>query len=123
TATSALAMGFFEGDDALGVSGGFATEMTAALIERADVVLVLGASLTPFTTRFGRAFGPDAIVLQVDVADRATHPRVDRYLRGDAADVARALTDALPAERRAAWVRPTRAEIERRDDGDELAPD
>lgn len=123
TTTSALAMGLFDGDRALGVCGGFATETTALLVERADVVLVLGAGLNQFTTRFGQAFGPDAVVVQVDIAERPTHPRVDRFLRGDAAELARALHEALPAERRAAWNVPAIAEIARRDDGDELAAD
>lgn len=123
TTTSALAMGLFDGDDALGVCGGFATETAAGLVRQADVVLVLGAGLNPFTTRFGQAFGPDAVVIQVDVAEAPTHARVDLFLRGDAAAVSRALRDALPGDRRASWTRPAPAEIARRDDGDALGPD
>jgi thiamine pyrophosphate-dependent acetolactate synthase large subunit-like protein len=123
TTTSALAMGFFDGDDALGVSGGFATEATAQLVESADVVLVLGAALNQFTTRFGDAFAPGAHVIQVDLAERPTNPRVDAFLRGDAREVALALREALPTDRAAAWARPSRAEIERRDEGGALAPD
>jgi thiamine pyrophosphate-dependent acetolactate synthase large subunit-like protein len=123
TTTSALAMGFFDGDDALGVSGGFATEVTAHLVENADVVLVLGAALNQFTTRFGDAFAPGAHVIQVDLAERPTNPRVDAFLRGDAREVALALREALPTDRAAAWARPSRAEIERRDEGGALAPD
>jgi acetolactate synthase-1/2/3 large subunit len=123
TATSALAMGFFAGEDALGISGGFATEVTAGLIAQADVVLVLGAGLNQFTTRFGDAFASDAHVIQVDLAEQATNPRVDVLLRGDAAQVAAALQAALPPGRAAAWSRPSRDEIARRDPGDDLAPD
>jgi thiamine pyrophosphate-dependent acetolactate synthase large subunit-like protein len=123
TATSALAMGFFAGDDALGISGGFATETTARLIERADVVLVLGAGLNQFTTRFGDAFAPDAHVIQVDLAEQATNPRVDTLLRGDVSEVLAALHDSLPTERAAAWRREPRTEIVRRDPGEDLAPD
>ena len=57
TTTSALAMGFFDGPTALGISGGFASDVTARHVEQADAVLVLGAGLNPFTTRFGDAFG------------------------------------------------------------------
>jgi thiamine pyrophosphate-dependent acetolactate synthase large subunit-like protein len=123
TATSALAMGFFDGPTALGISGGFASEVTAATIARADVVLVLGAGLNQFTTRFGDAFHPTAHLIQVDVAEQPTNPRVDTFLRGDARELGLALRAALPAERSAAWEVPTRAEIERRDAGDPLAPD
>lgn len=123
TATSALAMGFFTGPTALGISGGFASEVTAATIARADVVLVLGAGLNQFTTRFGDAFGEGAQVIQVDLAEQPTNPRVDAYLRGDVREIALALRRALPAERSAAWTVPSRADIERRDTGDDLAPD
>lgn len=123
TTTSALAMGFFDGDDALGISGGFATEVTAGLVHQADAVLVLGAGLNQFTTRFGHAFSPVAHVIQVDLAAGPTNPRVDTFLRGDAREVAGALHAALPAERAAAWERPPRADVVRRDEGDALAPD
>ncbi len=69
----------------LGIAGGFAHERAAELIHQADVVLVVGARLNQFTMRFGDSFGADADVVQIDVADAATHPRVDLYLRGDAA--------------------------------------
>jgi thiamine pyrophosphate-dependent acetolactate synthase large subunit-like protein len=116
-------MGFFDGDDALGVSGGFATEVTAGLVHQADVVLVLGAGLNPFTTRFGDAFSPVAHVIQVDLASQPTNPRVDTFLRGDARKVAIALREALPAGRTAAWERPARDDIVSRDEGGALAPD
>lgn len=123
TTTSALAMGFFDGDDALGISGGFATEVTAGLVHQADVVLVLGAGLNQFTTRFGDAFSPGAHVIQVDLAAEPTNPRVDTFVRGDAREVAVALRGALPADRSAAWERPSRDDVVRRDEGDALAPD
>jgi thiamine pyrophosphate-dependent acetolactate synthase large subunit-like protein len=123
TATSALAMGFFDGPTALGISGGFASEVTAATIARADVVLVLGAGLNQFTTRFGEAFADGAHVIQVDLAEQPTNPRVDTFLRGDAREVALALRAALPPERAASWTVPSPADIERREPGDDLAPD
>jgi thiamine pyrophosphate-dependent acetolactate synthase large subunit-like protein len=123
TTTSALAMGFFDGPAALGISGGFATEVTARHVEQADAVLVLGAALNQFTTRFGDAFGATATVIQVDLAEAPTNPRVDLFLRGDASEVVRALHAALPAERSSSWTVPSREDITRRDDGDDLAPD
>lgn len=123
TATSALAMGFFSGPRALGISGGFASEVTAHTIEQADVVLVLGAGLNQFTTRFGDAFGAGAHLIQIDLAEDRTNPRVDSYLRGDVTELVGALRSALPSDRAAAWTVPSREEIQRRDAGDELAPD
>ena len=123
TTPSALAMGFFAGERALGISGGFATEVTAELVAQADVVLVLGAGLNQFTTRFGDAFAPSAHVIQVDVAEHATNPRVDTFLRGDATEVAAALTAALPSQTSAAWPLPDPAAVAARPAGDLLAPD
>ncbi|MDQ0822369.1 thiamine pyrophosphate-dependent acetolactate synthase large subunit-like protein [Arthrobacter sp. V1I7] len=49
----------------------------------ADVVLVAGASLSPFTMRFGHLLGPDSTVIQIDAALQPTHPRVDTFLSAD----------------------------------------
>ncbi len=75
----------------LGITGGFSSAETAALVHESDVVLVLGASLNQFTIRFGHLFNDDARVIQVDVTESATNPRVDAFIRADAA----ALADAL----------------------------
>jgi thiamine pyrophosphate-dependent acetolactate synthase large subunit-like protein len=103
TASSALGSGVFAPDHRhLGITGGFASERAAAAIERADVVLVVGAGLNQFQTRFGDAFGEGARVLQVDLADAATNGRVDELVRGDARLVAEALLALLEAEGAAA---------------------
>ncbi|MFA4842138.1 MAG: thiamine pyrophosphate-dependent enzyme, partial [Agrococcus sp.] len=67
----------------------------AEAIEHADVVLVVGAGLNAFQTRFGDAFADDAHVVQVDVLDAPTNPRVDELVRGDARLVAEALLALL----------------------------
>ena len=99
-ATTALGVNLF-GDHPfdLGIAGGFAHERSAALIEEADAVLVVGARLNQFTMRFGDSFAEDADVLQVDIADTATNPRVDMYLKGDAALTATALLDRVRTAR------------------------
>lgn len=65
--TSAVAAGTFS-DEAydLGICGGFATPLAAELVGGADVVVAWGCSLTGWTTRHGRLFGPDVAVAQVD---------------------------------------------------------
>lgn len=85
TASSVLGSGIF-GDDHrhLGICGGFASERAAAAIGRADAVLVVGAGLNQFQTRFGDAFAAGARIVQVDVLEAPTNPRVDRFVRGDA---------------------------------------
>lgn len=84
TAGTALALNLLQGEGYLGVAGGFGTDTAAGLMEEADVVLVAGASLSPFTMRFGHLIGPDATVIQVDTAIEATHPRVDMFVSADA---------------------------------------
>lgn len=99
TASSALGSGIFAADHRhLGIAGGFASERAAAAIEQADVVVVVGAGLNQFQTRFGDGFGAEATVVQIDLADTATNPRVDRFVQADARLAVEALLAALPAE-------------------------
>ncbi|MGN6426111.1 MAG: thiamine pyrophosphate-binding protein, partial [Leifsonia sp.] len=127
TGSTALARGVFPRPEYdLGVLGGWGAEGAVDLVQRADAVVVLGASLNQFTTRFGELFAPGTTVTQVDVAPAATHPHVGRFIRGDAALVA----EALIAELAALGAQPSgwresidRAALLRRDPGDHAAPD
>lgn len=132
TASSALGSGVFDDRAAhLGICGGFASDRAAAAVESADVVLVVGAGLNAFQTRFGDAFGDDAHVAQVDVAPAATNPRVDAHLRADARLAAEALLAALgerrPARPGAGWAGTGLADVtgihDERPDGDAAAGD
>ncbi|WP_225755304.1 thiamine pyrophosphate-binding protein [Actinotalea sp. Marseille-Q4924] len=138
TATTALGRGVFpRAEFDLGVAGGFGADGAMALVREADVAVVLGASLNPFTMRFGELFAPGTRVFQVDVAPAATHPHVAGYVRGDAAVVAEAVLHELgrvrEAEREAdasgrAALRGWRESVDvaavlRRDEGDGIAPD
>ncbi|HXH36578.1 MAG TPA: thiamine pyrophosphate-binding protein [Plantibacter sp.] len=108
TATTALGLGLFGASDRdLGVSGGFATEQAATRIRDADVVLVVGAGLNQFTTRFGDAFASGAHVIQLDVADAPTNPRVDELVRGDAALSAAGILDRLHDTTGSGWFSST----------------
>jgi thiamine pyrophosphate-dependent acetolactate synthase large subunit-like protein len=96
TSTTVLGRGIFPRDEFdLGVTGGFGAEQAMALIADADVAVVFGAALNQFTTRFGELFGAGTVVVQVDVADAPTNPRVNRFVRGDAAQVASAVVEGL----------------------------
>jgi acetolactate synthase-1/2/3 large subunit len=98
TATTALGRGVFPDErHDLGVTGGFGADGAMALIAEADVAVVFGASLNQFTMRFGELFAPGTRVVQVDVANAATHPHVGVYVRGDARIVAEALVGQLAA--------------------------
>lgn len=83
TAGTALALNLLQGEGYLGVAGGFGTDTASGLMGEADVVLVAGASLTPFTMRFGHLLGPDSTVIQIDTALQPTHPRVDTFVSAD----------------------------------------
>ena len=71
-ATSAVANGLFNGEEFnLGISGGFSTPETAALISDADLIIGWGCTLNMWTMRHGSLINPDAAVLQVDLDDAA----------------------------------------------------
>ncbi len=106
TASTALGRGIFpEQRFDIGVTGGFGQEAAMELVETADAVLVVGASLNQFTMRFGDLFGAGTTVVRVDV-DEVAPPKTNREiahvrLHGDARSV---LGQLLPAVRAA---RPT----------------
>lgn len=98
TAGTALALNLLNGEGCLGVAGGFGTDTAAELMSEADVVLVAGASLSPFTMRFGHLLGPDSTLIQIDTALEATSPRVDVFVRADAKAAASRLLSLLYVE-------------------------
>ncbi|PTT64623.1 thiamine pyrophosphate-binding protein [Arthrobacter sp. HMWF013] len=115
TAGTALALNLLKGEGYLGVAGGFGTDTAAGLMGEADVVLVAGASLSPFTMRFGHLLGPDSTVIQIDAALQPTHPRVDTFVSADVKSAAGQLLGMLDggapdAGRVSAW----RAEARKR---------
>ena len=97
-ATSVQAKGFFSGNryDA-GISGGFASEAACRLLERADLVLAFGASLTHWVTRNREQYSASAKYVHVDSRPAAIGAltRVDVGVLGDATATAEALTQAL----------------------------
>lgn len=107
TAGTALALNLLQGEGYLGVAGGFGTDSAAGLMGEADVVLVAGASLSPFTMRFGHLMGPDATVIQIDAALQPTSPRVDMFVSADAKAAAgrllRLLNGAAEVKASNAW--------------------
>jgi thiamine pyrophosphate-dependent acetolactate synthase large subunit-like protein len=97
TATTALARSLFERPEFdLGTVGGFGQNAAMELLGEADVILVAGAGLNQFSTRFGTLFGPDATVIRIDDRDPAAHPLVSIPVRGDVALATEALLAAVP---------------------------
>jgi acetolactate synthase-1/2/3 large subunit len=100
-ATSAVAKGLFHGSPwDLGVSGGFASPLTAELITAADLVVGWGSSLNMWTMRHGKLIGPGARVAQVDDDSAAigAHQPVDIAVPGDVAQTARVVLASLRAQ-------------------------
>ena len=102
-ATSAVANGLFEGEEFnLGISGGFSTPETAALIREADAIIGWGCTLNMWTMRHGSLINKDAVVVQVDLEDSALGANRNIHLGviGDcaatAADVLAELKAAVP---------------------------
>lgn len=100
TATTALARGIFpEAQYDLGVTGGFGQPEAMAVVQQADVALVVGASLNQFTMRFGELFGEGTTVLRVDTEQvsppKTVHPVTHQLLQGGAVETLRALAAAL----------------------------
>lgn len=94
-ATTLPMTGLFHGDPfAVPFAGGFTPAAVRALLDRADVVLVLGASLNRYTTAEDTLFR-DARLLRVDldpaVGERTRVGRGSMALTGDAVAVAEAL--------------------------------
>ncbi|MFI7579771.1 thiamine pyrophosphate-binding protein [Kocuria kalidii] len=126
SATTVAARNLLNDAGHLGIAGGFGTDAGAKLMAEADVVVVFGAGLNQFTTRFGHLFGQESTVIQIDLADKATHPRVDHHLRADARLVAERLSERVPARRDDRWRDAAAGRVRRWADtepGDPLAPD
>lgn len=82
TCSTLLAHGLFEDEHFdLGVAGGFAKAEVRNLIRQADVVLVAGARLNPFTMHFGDLFHPNTIVIQVDQSEKSRHERANLFIQ------------------------------------------
>jgi acetolactate synthase I/II/III large subunit len=99
-ATTLPARGLFAGEPAdLGLVGGLASNLGAACVGRADLVLAFGASLNDFTTMKKTFFSPSAKVVRIDVEPTDGRPnRLPAALEviADAAATASALVQALP---------------------------
>lgn len=105
-ATTFGAKGVMDSDPSwIGLAGGFALDPVRSVLEHADLVVAVGASLNDHTTDHGRLF-PGARIVRIDEgppgpADRRLH------LRGDAATTLRALLGILGDQAaRPAWYRP-----------------
>lgn len=103
TASTSLARGIFNDDTFdLGVTGGFGASEAMQKFAKADVILVVGASLNQFTMRFGELFGHDAQIVRIDldaVQAPATALETKQLLvQGDAAMALHLLLEELQGQ-------------------------
>jgi acetolactate synthase-1/2/3 large subunit len=104
--TSVMATNLFDSPWDLGVAGGFTRDHRLELARTADVVLVAGASLNTFQSRYGTLFAPDTRIIRVDnePAEQMAHPQVTDYVQADLAAALEALTGRIPvAEEARTW--------------------
>lgn len=81
-----------------GISGLYGTATAHELLQEADCVIAVGASLNHYTTEHGYLY-PQARFVQIDRAEQVVNGigvPVDCYLRGDAKEALDALLAALP---------------------------
>jgi thiamine pyrophosphate-dependent acetolactate synthase large subunit-like protein len=100
-ATTLPGKGLFAGDPfEIGIAGSLGTNLATSLISRADLVLVVGASLNDFTTMKSSLFPPSATVIRVDRVDDSSPNRypAQLLLEGDAASVVDQLLATLPGD-------------------------
>lgn len=97
-ATSFLAKGWMDGHPrSVGIAGGFSLDTTRSLLQQADCVVAIGASLNDHTTDGGRLF-PHARIVQIDLLPHAlvgSSIAADVYLRADAVGALRCLSEGL----------------------------
>ena len=104
-ATTLPARGLFDGEPfSIGIGGGWSSDVATELFAKADLVIAIGASLTGFTTHFGKLY-PQARVVQIDASPRAVrHNRAvaQFHLRSDArlgvAAINKSLERSTPAK-------------------------
>lgn len=113
--TSVMATNVVDSPWNLGVAGGFTRDHRLDLARQADVVLVAGASLNTFQSRYGTLFAPGARVIRVDNEPEVAHPQVTDYVRADLAPFLAALAGRIPAADPAATWRATAPEVAGKD--------
>lgn len=86
----------------LGVAGGFSPASTVEIMDAADVVLVVGASLNLYQMRYNKLLAGASRIIQIDVLPKATHDQVTDYVRADAAEFLKTVLDGI-VEREPAW--------------------
>ena len=97
--TSVMATNVVDSPWNLGVAGGFTRAHRLDLARQADVVLVAGASLNAFQSRYGTLISEGVRVIRIDnePEEDLAHPQVTDYLRADLGPALEDLAARVPA--------------------------
>ncbi len=97
--TSVMATNAVDSPWNLGIAGGFTRDHRLELARQADLVLVAGASLNAFQSRYGTLFAPGTRMIRIDnePAEQVAHPAVTDYLRADLGTALAGLLARTPA--------------------------
>ena len=104
--TSVMATNIIDSPWNLGIAGGFTRDHRLELAQQADVVLVVGASLNAFQSRYGTLLASARKVIRIDNEPESemAHSQVTDYLRADLGPALLALVERLPAvEQSSPW--------------------
>ncbi|MDR6557565.1 thiamine pyrophosphate-dependent acetolactate synthase large subunit-like protein [Arthrobacter pascens] len=93
--TSVMAANVFDSPWDLGIAGGFTRSHRLDVARHADVVLVVGASLNTFQTRYGTLFPAGTRIIRVDNEPDPGHPAAE-YIRADIRPFIEGLLERLP---------------------------
>lgn len=93
--TSVMAANAFGSPWDLGIAGGFTRSHRLDVARQADLVLVVGASLNTFQTRYGTLFPAGTRIIRVDNEPDPGHPAAE-YIRADIRPFIEGLLERLP---------------------------
>lgn len=95
--TSVMAANAFNSEWDLGIAGGFTRVHRLAVARQADVVLVVGASLNTFQTRYGTLFPAGTRIIRIDNEPDTGLPAGAEYVRADIRPFVDGLLEKVPA--------------------------
>jgi thiamine pyrophosphate-dependent acetolactate synthase large subunit-like protein len=95
--TSVMAANAFNSPWDLGIAGGFTRLHRLAVARQADLVLVVGASLNKFQTRYGTLFPEGTRIIRIDNEADAGHLATVEYIRADILPFVEELLQQIPA--------------------------
>jgi acetolactate synthase-1/2/3 large subunit len=101
--TSVMAANAFGSEWDLGIAGGFTRNHRLDVARQADVVLVVGASLNTFQTRYGTLFPADARIIRLDNEPDAGQNAGAEYVRADILPFAEGLLERVPFTASPTW--------------------